>query len=362
MNIAGEIRPGTNRLISGANILNELPTYFVSYKKIAVLTGDLSFSAFSTYYGRALPYPTYHYDGSVSTENVDALTRDMGKLDLLLVIGGGRVLDTGKLVAEKLSCDFFLIPTLISNCAAYTPIAVTYYPDHTYKEIHYSHHSPTATFLDWTLLLQTPEEYLIAGIGDTLAKWYEIEGLTRQLTNDHKTAFIGLGMSCAKEIRRVLNQDGEQAILDLNAQKATPAFGRICDTIVGLAGTVGGFAADYGRTAGAHAMHNGLSVMPVTHNILHGNKVAFGILVQLAFTNDFAEIGALLPFYQKLHLPYTLAQLGISAQHDREQLADVARLAASKTDSFSLLAPDITGAQILDAIDRLETFTVTFAE
>jgi uncharacterized oxidoreductase len=109
-------------------------------------------------------------------------------------------------------------------------------------------------------------------------------------------------------------------------------------------------------------MHNGLSVMPVTHNILHGNKVAFGILVQLAFTNDFAEIGALLPFYQKLHLPYTLAQLGISAQHDREQLADVARLAASKTDSFSLLAPDITGAQILDAIDRLETFTVTFAE
>ena len=45
--------------------------------------------------------------------------------------------------------------------------------------------------------------------------------------------------------------------------------------------------------AGAHAIHNGLSYVDETHEILHGSKVAYGILVQLAYTGDDDEIRAL---------------------------------------------------------------------
>ena len=48
--------------------------------------------------------------------------------------------------------------------------------------------------------------------------------------------------------------------------------------------------------AGAHAIHNGLTFIPETHRVLHGQKVAYGILVQLALEGRTDEIAELIPF------------------------------------------------------------------
>lgn len=45
---------------------------------------------------------------------------------------------------------------------------------------------------------------------------------------------------------------------------------------------VGGLGERYTRVAAAHAVHNGLTVLPQTDKFLHGTKVAYGILVQSA--------------------------------------------------------------------------------
>ncbi len=45
---------------------------------------------------------------------------------------------------------------------------------------------------------------------------------------------------------------------------------------------VGGLGDRFTRVAAAHAVHNGLTVLPQTEKFLHGTKVAYGILVQSA--------------------------------------------------------------------------------
>ncbi|MBA5760653.1 oxidoreductase, partial [Escherichia coli] len=67
-----------------------------------------------------------------------------------------------------------------------------------------------------------------------------------------------------------------------------------------------------------------LTMVPETHHLLHGNKVAYGILVQLVIENRWDEIERLLPFYSELGLPMSLYDMGLATLAE-ETLVDVSR-------------------------------------
>lgn len=50
-----------------------------------------------------------------------------------------------------------------------------------------------------------------------------------------------------------------------------------------------GLGAESGGLAAAHGFHNALTLLPETHNYMHGEKVAFGTLVQLVLDGDLQE-------------------------------------------------------------------------
>jgi len=356
MNLLEEVRPGANRYISGSGILKGLPAYLSGFHNGAIITGTKSYEVFQAYYGDSLPYDVFQYDGSASDEDGRRLAESIGSVDVIIGIGGGRVLDTAKLTAEILKCRLILIPTLISNCAPYAPVAAVYELDHAFKRVGAFTLASFITFVDWDFLLATPKEYFVAGIGDTIAKWYEIEGITRQLPESAKTASVRLGIATAKEILEILKNDSTEALANLEQQVVTPAFGRIADTIIALAGAVGGFAHKYGRVAGAHSIHNGLSLLPETNSVLHGYKVAYGILVQLSYTGELDEVAELLPLYKKIGLPFTLTALNLPAFNE-EVLLPVAEFAAKKEESFVMIDAKVTAKKLLSSIERLETFT-----
>ncbi|MBO0453164.1 iron-containing alcohol dehydrogenase family protein [Candidatus Enterococcus murrayae] len=354
MDITTEVRPGANRYACGENILQDLPSYLAGFKKIAVITGEKSSEAFKKYYRKELHYPTYRYDGSSSHENAVELANKIEEAELILAIGGGRVIDTAKMTAEELNAELMVIPTLISNCAPFTPIVAVYHPNRTFKAMGFMKRAPFLTLVDSKFLLATPKDYFVAGIGDTLAKWYEIEGITRNLQEDEKTAYIRLGIASARAIQELLLKDAIPAIEDLENHKATPAFSRVTDTIIGLAGETGGFAASFGRSAGAHAIHDGLSYLESTHNQLHGKKVAYGILVQLAHTDNLDEIKNLKAFYQATGLPLKLKDLNV-LETSKEALESVISHAASSSETFKMIDPKITSEQIYKAIQVVES-------
>lgn len=351
--LANEVRPGPNRYITGEGVLFDLPEYLNDFDQVAVITGDQSFDVFKTYYPHPFDYPVYRYDGSSSYENAQELADKIKHTDVLLAIGGGRVADTAKITAERMEAELIVIPTLVSNCAPFTPVIVAYYPDHTICKIDYAKKGAYMTIVDTRFLLATPVDYFIAGIADTLAKYYEMEAIVRTMAEEDKTALVRLGFQSAKLIKELLIADAIQAVTDLKAGRLTPALARITDAIIALAGEVGGFAVEFGRTSGAHALHDGLSYLSETHSVLHGNKVAYCIWVQLAYTNDFAVIEELRPFYEALHLPMKLKDLHVT-RVDRAYFAPVLTYAVKEEETFVLIDPMITPEKVFRAIEAVE--------
>ncbi len=71
------------------------------------------------------------------------------------------------------------------------------------------------------------------------------------------------------------------------------------------------------RVAAAHAVHNGLTVLPQT-KVYHAPKLAYGILVQSALLGQDDVLAQLTGAYQRFHLPTTLAELEVDINNHAE--------------------------------------------
>ena len=68
-----------------------------------------------------------------------------------------------------------------------------------------------------------------------------------------------------------------------------------------------------GRLGAAHAVHNGLTAIPDAHHLYHGEKVAYGTLVQLVLENaPLEEIETVMALCHAVGLPITLAELHVT--------------------------------------------------
>ena len=109
-----------------------------------------------------------------------------------------------------------------------------------------------------------------------------------------------------------------QKSVDALREPGSEAWREVVDATVLLAGVIGGLGGAQCRTVAAHAVHNGLTHISAAHNALHGEKVAYGILVQLRLeemlaSNQLAALSRqqLLKFYSEIGLPQTLDDLGL---------------------------------------------------
>lgn len=84
-------------------------------------------------------YSIIWYGGNSSYENVEALLNNtkVKDADIIFAVGGGRAIDTCKVVSDKLDKPMFSFPTIASNCAACTAIAVMYNADDTFRDYYY---------------------------------------------------------------------------------------------------------------------------------------------------------------------------------------------------------------------------------
>lgn len=121
-------------------------------------------------------------------------------------------------------------------------------------------------------------------------------------------------MQQARVLRDILLQKSAEAVQNPGGED----WKEIVDATVLLAGVIGGLGGANCRTVAAHAVHNGLTHLHSDYPTLHGEKVAYGILVQLRLEemvqNNQLAISAreqLLQFYSKIGLPQTLADLGL---------------------------------------------------
>lgn len=348
------VRGEPGQYVASSGAIKELPARLVIFKQPVIVTGQKSYAAFVKHGGNHPNWPVLFYDQTASHEDMNRLAEKAKSLgaDVLIGVGGGKVMDTTKGTADRLGIEAVFVPTLVSTCACSTPLLVAYHPDHTFKSIDYCQRSGFMTVVDYDLLLDSPREFFISGISDTLAKWYELEAIHRGKNRADLPALVQLALATAKVSLDILLQDTETAVADFDQNKLSPAFQRIVDTTFAIAANVGCQTSDY--VSGAHALHNGLTLLHETHCIAHGLKVSYGILVQLCLTGDRDEVRKLLPFYQKNGYIYSWKQLGVT--EDRAAaMQKVAEFATSSKESYINIDQNIQTQDVVKAMLTLES-------
>lgn len=75
-----------------------------------------------------------------------------------------------------------------------------------------------------------------------------------------------------------------------------------------------------GGLAVAHGLHNAFTLLPETHSLMHGQKVAFGTIVHLLLEDNKAEAIKVARFNKAVGLPTTLQDLKIDMTDEKLHL------------------------------------------
>ncbi len=350
-----DVRPGPNRYISTPGVATIVPSYLEDYVHPVIITGELSAQAFLDYTGSSEFFaPALRYDGSSSERNARELAEQARALDAdaIVAIGAGKLSDTAKNVAEILDLDLIIVPTLACACAAYSPYSVDYDDEHRFLGVPVHPRNSIALLVDSSLIARAGADKLVGGIGDTIAKWYESAPVFDQASD--LTVFDRLAYHSAHLIHDMLLEESEPALEAVRAGDYDNEHVRtLINTIIGLAGTVGGFGGVRARESGAHSVHDGLTRVAGSAATMHGEKVAYGVLVQLLVEGKESEVQALLPFYATIGLPHSWRQMNL--EFTDGNLQTVADFAAGPDSPFHAAVPGVTPAQIIEAMRTLET-------
>lgn len=267
--------------------------------------------------------------------------------DTIVGIGGGKIHDTAKAVAYYMEKPVVIVPTIASTDAPCSALSVIYTDKGVFEKYLFLPASPNVVLVDTEVVSKAPVRLLVAGMGDALATYFEARACKRSDAGNCVGGKCTLAaMALAELCFDTLLENGVSAALAVTQKVCTKAVENVIEANTYLSGI--GF--ESGGLAGAHAIHNGLTVIEETHSMYHGEKVAFGTLVQLVLENaDTEEIETVLDFCNSVGLPVTLEQLGVK-EIKAEQIMEVAKLAAAEGDTLGNMPFEVTPEDVYAAI------------
>ena len=248
------------------------------------------------------------------TTHTSALTDE--RVDCVIAAGGGKCIDTGKAIAFRLGTSMVSVPTLASNDAPCSALSVLYSRKGVSKGVEFYPNSPAIVVVDTDIIAAAPERYLVAGMGDAMATWYEarvclLNGAAVTTVGARPTlASCAIGEVCAE----TLFEEGSAAAAMVRANSVDESLENVVEANTLLSGL--GF--ESGGLAAAHGVAQSYTGIPkVDANYLHGEMVAMGTLVQLMLESRPDEAVRIAEFFATVGLPIHLEQISLDAGDGR---------------------------------------------
>lgn len=354
-----------SKYVQGENELLNLGFYIKSLGKSALIIGNADdieriqdkLDQTAKHFGVELHLADF---GGEATREEATRLRKFAKekgADVIVGLGGGKAIDTSKTVAN--GHNLIICPTIVATDAPTSHSAVLYTKDHHFDDYAYFIQNPSVVLVDTTVIAQAPARFLIAGMGDALATYYEARATRRSNSNVNAGLPNGFhtgdtapakgtiaSITLARACYDTVLESGYNAKIACENNVVTPALENIIEANTLLSGL--GF--ESGGLAAAHAIYNGLTVLDGPHNYFHGEQVAFTIFVQLVLENaPNQEIEELLDFSLSVGLPVSLADLDVK-EVNYEDILKVAEKACIPEESIHAMPFEVIPESVAQAI------------
>ncbi len=337
-----------SKYIQGPGEYNNLEMYTSVYgKKAFYIIDGFLFEGINKrlegiYAGTESTYEAEGFTGEVSYNEINRVMELAKKAgaDCVVAVGGGKTLDTGKMVAMTMDLPIIICPTSASTDAPNSAMSVIYTDDHEYIGCVFHKRNADLVLVDSEIVAKAPIRMFKAGMADAMSTYYEV------LANEKADGvnYVGKGyrrtkatVALAKLVKELLLADGEKALRAVSKGIVTDAVENIIECNILLGGQF-----ENGGSSVAHAVHGALTGLPETGKTMHGEKVAYGIVVQLCLENaPQKELEQIVNWLISIDEPVTLAQLG----------------AEESEENINFLAERISGEK---SRAHVEPFLVTF--
>lgn len=327
--------------------------------KAVVISDEISINATKKYLDEAIAGTDFSieyvlFPGESAFEYAEELQQQdaVKNADMIFCLGGGKAIDTGKLVAHNLKKPYFTFPTIASTCACNSALGIYYYPNHVFRTFFRVDRPPVHIFISTKVIAEAPASFLWAGIGDGMSKEVEVKfsarGKEDELTLSEQ-AGVALSGCCTEPLLKY----GVQAMEDCRNNRASKAIEMVALDIFINTGMVSNMVDSHKyNTNLAHALFNSMTILPqVEERHRHGEVVSYGTLVLLTMDKQYDKLDRFFDFYKEMKLPTKLADIEVSV----DELGPVLDEAVKKYD-LDYSPYQITQDMIKAAILELEEY------
>lgn len=256
-------------------------------------------------------------------EKIVEIAKEKGG-DVIIGMGGGKVIDTAKAVAGRLKKRVVVVPTVAASDAATTRCAVIYKNDGSEdcEETYAS--NPDMVLVDTEIIMKAPKKFILAGMGDAMAKCVAAPVCYRNFQpNELGGGITELAFSLSNLIHDILMNHGELALTALDQGVMSQDLNKVIEMnvlISGIGCEVNGATTDHAFYAGFTTLKNRKKIM------LHGEYVTFSSLATLVLEGATKEtLDEYYSFCARVGLPVCLADLYLAdmTEEDFRQVAQV---------------------------------------
>jgi glycerol-1-phosphate dehydrogenase [NAD(P)+] len=276
---------------------NILESHGLSDRNILIVSGKTISHAISL----RLKYKSdiYHFcienNSITSVEYVLEFIRDYN-INLLVAVGGGKVIDVLKRVSLISNIDLIIVPTIISNDGIMSPISVLVNKSNKTESLKGT--MPIGILIDLDLILNMPDKYILSAAGDLLSNI--------SATNDWASSCY-LKHEFLNDLSYHLSRSSAYSIINFNfTEKGYKSTDFI--RLLAYSQIHSGFAmyiAESSRpcSGSEHLLSHAMDYLGIGNELLHGFKVGvlsfFTLFLQKKLTNDILIFGKI------LDIPYT---------------------------------------------------------